>query len=134
MLRMRHRSAAALLCSLSLVAAAACSKSAVERRREHIASGDKYASKQQFAEAVVEYRNAVQADPSSGEARYKLGEAYVRTQNPGAAYGEFVRAADLMPTDVPAQVAAGQMHLLAGQFKEAQARAEQILSRDPKNI
>ena len=88
----------------------------------------------QYKEAIVEYRGAVQQDPQSGEARYKLAEAYVRDNDPAGAYREYVRAADLMPANLEAQLKAGQMLLLARQFEDARARADQVLATDSRNV
>ena len=59
--------------ALAAIAAAGCSKDPLKRSRDSIASGDRYAADKKFKEAVIEYRNAVQADPRSGEARSEAG-------------------------------------------------------------
>ena len=47
---------------------------------------------------------------------------------------EYVRAADLLPADVNAQVKAGGLLLRAGQFEDAKARVEKALALDAKNV
>jgi Flp pilus assembly protein TadD len=43
---------------------------------------------------------------------------------------ELARAADLLPRDGEAQIAAGNLLVLAGRFDEAQARARQVLTQE----
>ena len=62
-----------------------------------------------YAEAVVEYRNAIQQDPKFGMARYKLAETYMQLNQPAEAFREYMRAADLLPDNVEAQVKAARM-------------------------
>src|SRR5688572_18598462 len=122
-----------LACS-ALVGAAGCSKDPEVAKREYVASGDQYVEQKKYAEAVVEYRNAIQQDPKFGPARYKLAETYLKLNQPSDAYREFVRAADLMPDDTAAQLSAARMLLAGGRFLDAQTRAERVLAKDPKNV
>ena len=121
------------LCMASLVAAAACTDPETARQQA-LERGDRFAGEGRYNEAILEYRNAVRQDARSGEARLKLAEAYARTQNGPAALREYVRAADLMPENVEAQVTAGVYLLLAQQFEEAKTRAEQALARQPDHV
>src|SRR5687767_2511080 len=122
-----------LACS-ALVGAAGCSKDPEVAKREYVASGDQYVEQKKYAEAVVEYRNAIQQDPKFGQARYKLAETYLQLNQPAEAFREYVRAADLMPEDVQAQLKTARMLLAAGRFLDAQSRAEKALAQDPKNV
>lgn len=119
---------------LASVLATSCAKNPEVAKRAYLKSGDAYFAEKQYNEAIVQYRNAVQQDSRFGEARYKLAEAYLRINDPAGAYREYIRAADLMPTNVESQLKAGQMLLLARQFEEAKGRADRILANDPKNL
>jgi tetratricopeptide (TPR) repeat protein len=110
--------------------ATACSKPAAT---EHIQRGDDFKQRGMVQEAIIEYRNAVQIEPQRGDARLKLGDAYMEVRNAGGAYREYVRAADLLPKDVPAQIKAGNLLLLGGAFEDAQSRARQALEVEPSN-
>lgn len=123
-----------LLTSFLTFALAACGKDPEVAKREFLKSGDDYAAQGKFSEAVIEYRNAIQQDPRSGEARFKLGDALRSKGDLTGAYREYIRAADLLPRDVKAQVMAGQMYRLANQFEDARARADRALDIDPKNV
>src|SRR5687767_11831252 len=102
-----------ILCACVVLLVAACSNEAALRR--HLASGDGFLKAGKISEAIIEYRAAVQLDEQSGEARFKLGEAYAAYAQPERAFREYVRAADLLPDDATAQLKAGTYLLIAGQ-------------------
>jgi len=124
----------AAVVAFSALSGVGCSKDREVAKREYLASGDAYFEQKKYAEAVVEYRNAIQQDPKFGQARYKLAESYIFLNQPGDAYREYVRAADLMPDSVEVQVKAARMLLMGGQFLDAQTRAEKALAVDPKSV
>lgn len=119
---------------LSACFLSACAGDPESRKIEYVASGDDYAAQEQYAEAIIEYLNAVQIDPRFGEARAKLARAYLQIGDEGNALGEFVRAADLLPDDVPLQLFASSSLLAAGQPDEARVRAEAVLRAEPENV
>ena len=99
----------------------------------HVKKAEEFAAKKDFANAILEYRLALQQDPKLGEARLKLGDVYAQTSDAQNAYREYVRAADTMPDNIDAQLKAGALLLLANQFAEAKARAEAVLRLAPRN-
>ena len=58
-----------------VLAAGACSRNPQSLKARHLARGDEYAAQKKFAEAAIEYRNAVQAVPQDGDVRIKLADA-----------------------------------------------------------
>jgi tetratricopeptide (TPR) repeat protein len=117
-----------------LVAAVACSKDPEIAKREFAASGDAYVQQKQYAEAIIQYRNALQQDPRYGEVRYKLADAYMQNGQSPEAAREYIRAADLLPEHVEAQLKAAQILLLAGRFPDAQARVDAVLKKNPDHL
>src|SRR5216684_8845378 len=97
------------LCCL-LAVSAACHKLTAA---DHVQRGAKFAEDKKDQEAILEFRLAVQADPRLGDARLKLGDAYLRVGDAKDALGEYVRAADLLPKNIDAQVKAGRLLLVA---------------------
>ena len=77
---------------------------------------------------------ALQTDPKLGDVRLKLGDAYLRANEPGNGLREYVRAADLLPNSLDAQVKAGQMLLVARAFEDARARADKAIALDAKSV
>ena len=95
--------------------------------------GNAYLAKGNVDAAVLEFRNAVDKDPTFVAARLKLGEIYLKQGNGAGALAEYVRAADLLPNDANAQLKAGSLLLMAGRAEDAKARADKALAIDPKN-
>lgn len=116
------------------IAVAGCKSDPQATAREHLEKGKQQFARKQYAEAIIEYRRAVQADPRLGPARLQLAEAYATTGDGANALREFVRAADLMPEDGDAQRKAGTFMLLAGQFQDAQGLANRMLQRNPNDV
>jgi tetratricopeptide (TPR) repeat protein len=119
---------------LLATAATSCSKDPAVAKRDFVASGDSYMATKKYDEAIIQYRNAVKLDPKFGEARLKLADALTASDNGKGALAEYVRAADLLPTNPTAQLRAGQLLLMARQYPEAKARAEKILDINPKSV
>ena len=111
-----------------------CSADPEVAKREYLKSGNDYMAQGKTAEAIIQYRNAIQQDARFGEARFKLAEALWATNDQAGAYREYIRAADLLPRDDVAQVKAGQMHLAAGQFEEARSRANKAIEVNRNNV
>lgn len=100
---------------------------------DHLQSAAGYESKKDYANAIVEYRAALQADPKQGEARLKLGDIYAQIGDAQNAYREYIRAADTLPDNTDAQLKAGALLLLGNQFADAKTRAEHVLRRAPRD-
>lgn len=106
----------------------------IRLRRAALDRGNRYFAQKKFAEAVIEYKRAIQIDPRFGEAHSQLAEAYARIDDSRNAFVEYVTAADLRPADLAAQVRAGNALLLMGYAKEAGERADRVLAADPGNF
>jgi putative PEP-CTERM system TPR-repeat lipoprotein len=122
------------LCLVLMLSSFGCTKNPDVAKQEYMKSGDRYVEEKKYAEAIVQYRNALQQDPRFGEVRYKLAEAYLKAGDGRSASREYIRAADLLPDNVDAQVKAATMLLLSRQFEDAKTRAEKALAKDPKNV
>jgi putative PEP-CTERM system TPR-repeat lipoprotein len=115
------------------MACAACAEDPAVASRQFMDSGNGYYDRGSYQEAIIEYRNAVQQQPTLGEAREKLADAYLKVGDPVNAYRESIRAADLMPDRADLQLRAGALLLASRQYEDAQARAQSVLAKDPKN-
>src|SRR6266536_1142499 len=130
----RINAAAVFVLIGTLAAATACAKDPEVAKREYMRSGDQYTAQKKYQEAVIQYRNAVQQDPRFGDARVKLAQTYEQLGDVNNAYREYIRAADLLPNNITAQVKAADMLLLARQFEDAQTRADKALKIDAKSV
>jgi tetratricopeptide (TPR) repeat protein len=128
----RHTLLAALLGAAVIVAG--CRADPAVKRQQYLESGNRYFDQAKYAEAIIEYRNAIGVDATFGQARKRLAESYARVGNARGSFDEFVRAADLLPNDVDVQLTAGNLLLMARQPQEALARADGALKVQPENI
>jgi predicted Zn-dependent protease len=76
-----------ILAAALVALASACAKPSAD---EHMKRADDYVAQNRLPEAVVEYRNAMQADPMRGDVRLKLGEAYLKSGEFRGALDQFV--------------------------------------------
>ena len=93
-----------LLALAILFVLAGCSGNPEARKLQFVRSGDEYVGAGKIAEAIIEYRSAIQIDARYADARAKLGAAYARIGDARGALDEYVRAADLLPARADIQV------------------------------
>jgi tetratricopeptide (TPR) repeat protein len=113
--------------------AAACSDPAAEKQR-HFERGNQYVAEKRDEFAIIEFGNAVRLDPTFGEARLALAEAFERKGDLPAAAAEYIRAADALPDHRDAQLKATEVLVLAGRFEDAKARATAFLEKRPQDV
>ena len=128
--RIGVRGVVGIACLLSF----ACQSDPSARKREYLESGNRYLADGKYPHAIIEYRNAIDIDPTFGEARTRLAEAYARTGDAPQALEQYVRAADFIPTDVQLQLTAGAYLLAARKPGDALARADYALRQQPDSI
>ena len=114
--------------------ALACGKSPEQAKQDYLKSGNTAFDQGKYNEAIIQYRNAIREDAKFGEARQKLAEALERTGDRTRALREYVRAADLLPTNTVLQLKTASLLLGSGQFEDAQTRIDGVLAREPENI
>ena len=131
---MTSRLSCLLVIAAAAVSVASCKSDPKVAAREHLEDGNRQLAQQQYPEAILEYRRAVQADPRLGEARLQLAHAYASAGDGQNALKEYARASDLLPDDTSAQVKAGNFMLLAGRFEDAQGVAKRMLGRNANNV
>src|SRR5688572_23689188 len=125
---------ARLLASVGLALLLTACSDAQATKARHVENGDAYMGRGKYAEAVIEYRNAVRIDARFGEARHKLAKAYQRADNQRQAIREYLAAAELLPDRVDVQLDAAVVLLSAGDFEGARKHAELALKSDAKNV
>jgi tetratricopeptide (TPR) repeat protein len=130
---MNRRASCALAAALAVFTMAGCRKDPEVAKRDYVRSGDEFVRQQKYREAIVQYLNAERIDPRFAEARSKLAQAYFDVGDLPHGYSETIRAADLQPNDVGAQLRAGEVLLAAGRWDDAKGRAEKARAADPKS-
>jgi hypothetical protein len=57
----------------------ACQRDPSVLKQRFLESGDAFVAAGKYAEAAIEYRNALEKDPRAGDVREKLGEVFLQT-------------------------------------------------------
>jgi tetratricopeptide (TPR) repeat protein len=122
-----------LLVLVVVAPAMGCSRDPHSAMLKYAKSGDTYAAAGKTAEAIVEYRNALEKEPRAGDVRLKLAEAYIKQGQGSKAAQEYIRAADVLP-ETAVQLKAGNILLMGRRFDDAKVRAEKVLAVEPKNV
>lgn len=105
-----------------------------ERLQRHQLDGKRYLAAGKVREAVIEYRNAVQLAPNSGEDHLHLGQALLQlgtVDDIRSAFKEFTLAVQHDPELLQAQLEVGKLLQLSGDLDGAREKAELILDRVP---
>ena len=115
------------------VTAASCSQDPTLKKEDHLRRGNEYAAQKKFAEASLEYTNALRLDANYGDAEVGLATAYQELGDYAKAAASLSRAADLKPDDLDLQLRAGSMRLLSRSYEDAKGAADRVLARQPSN-
>lgn len=124
--------------SLLLVFAAGCSKSP----RQYVDLGNKLFDAHKYEDASLNYRKAIQKDPSLADAYYGLGKALLEQRKVGDAYVALTRAVELAPQNLDAKQRLANLALAAylgdrrrpkNLYDQLNKLAGQFLARDPNS-
>lgn len=114
----------------ALLLAGACSDPAAEKVVRY-ENGRVLAADGKYRDAIIEFRNALKAEPNYAEAHLAIASAYERVDDSVNAYRSYQRAADLLPDRADVQITVARFLLDVRQFTDARARAERALQLDP---
>src|SRR5437899_3573727 len=117
-----------------LVAMTGCSRSPEAKKARHLERADKYFSKAQYREAVIEYANVLQLDRANPRAIRQLAFAHYQLGQIGQAFPYLVKSQELDPGDPEVRLKLGSIYLVARQPAEARQQVAAILGKDPKNL
>lgn len=99
----------------------------LEKAKSSVAAGD-------LDKARIELKNVLQIDPKDGDAYYQLGKIYEQQKDYKKAYGNYLKAEELKPGLLENQAKLGRFYLLLmNDSKQAQAKVDLILSKEPDN-
>src|ERR1700739_4257111 len=99
------RMVALLFLATGLTLLSACRNSA--RAREHVEKGNEYLAQQQLSSAEKEDQQAIEINPNSADAYYRLGLLQIQQEYPTVAVQSFSRAVDLDPKNLDARLHLG---------------------------
>jgi tetratricopeptide (TPR) repeat protein len=116
------------------LALAGC-KSDAERADEYFQSGMELLQAGDVDRAIVEFRNVFQFEENHLQARMAMGNIFLEQNNPGAAYGQFLRVVEQYPEDFEARRTLAELAFAAGNWDELMrhgAVAVQMMPEDPR--
>lgn len=126
-----------------LLLQSACTLTSEGAKRKYAQKGDKSYAAGNYAEAVLNYRKALQNDPRYGEAYYGLALAETQQRNVRAAYEDMTRAVDLLPNHPDAKVRLADLCLMlylpdsqhpVSLYNQLTTISDQLLAQDPKSF
>ncbi len=116
------------------VALFGCEGTPEKRKLKHYQKGMEYLQKNDVQAAILELKNAVEADSSYADAYYQLGLAYAKNQEFDKAMIAFDNAAAHDPKNVDARLEVANYYLFRQQdLTKAQEELESILRDFPEN-
>lgn len=125
---------AAVILLFSLIA---CSRSPEEKQARYLASGRSFVAQKDYARAILEFKNAIEAKPNAPEAYYEIGLAYLATGDWQQAAVNLKRATDLNPGHAGAQIKISQLMAASGDqalLEEARKRLEGVFQTSPDDV
>ncbi len=124
---------------ISLCAGTAC----IATKQGYVSKGNKLYDAGKFPDASLNYRKAIQKDPSFGEAYYRLGLAAMKQDQGNEAYDALYRAVQLLPDRMEVAVDLGDV-ILSGYlanprrprrlYDELTSIASQLVAKDPNSF
>jgi tetratricopeptide (TPR) repeat protein len=125
------RITAALALAAMLFAAVGCQDDEA-KLADFLARGQVALDAEEYEEAVIEYRNALQIDPNNGAAHFALARSYTALQKLKEAYWELHETVRLDPENIDARVSFAQFSQLARDYEEVLIQCEEILAIQPE--
>ena len=125
-----------LCCGIILLSAvlSGCEGSPEQRKLKYYQKGLDALKKDDAQAAILEFKNAIEADPSYAEAYYQLGLAYTKVREFDKAFIAFDNAAARDPKNVDARLEVANYYLFRQQdLTKAQQELEKILRDFPDN-
>src|SRR5215831_13930116 len=129
----KSRRQAVLFTLLSLTMAAGCGRNTEREKQVHVESGQRYFKEGKYAEAAVEFRNALQMDPRSVTGYLYLGRAYCELQQWPEAAASLEVATDQDPENLPARLLLAEVYLSEHNYSGAEKEAALILQKQGTN-
>src|ERR1700675_4750548 len=95
-----------------------CHRNPETEKRKYFDKGAAYFQQGKYREAAIMYQNAIQIDSRFADAHYALSQCLMKTSDIQHAYQELMRTVDIEPTNWKAQLALGNLFLVAGKLPE----------------
>lgn len=104
-----------------------------EREAAYLQRGKALFESGNYIKARLEFRNALQINPTGIESRYYLAYVEQKVGNFQAAYAGFAKIVSEKPDYLPAQIELARLLFLAGQGDSAKEKITDVLSKEPES-
>jgi len=111
-----------------------CTKTPEEKRAAYLSSAKDYYEQEKYAEAAIQYQNALQIASDDVETILSLGQVQLKLKRVNEAYKNFHMAAKIDQTSVNARENLAAIELLANKYDLSKEHASQILELEPANL
>jgi len=118
---------------LIAVSLTACSRDPNVRKQKYFESGQRYFKNGKFAEAEIEFANAVALDPKFADAHYQLALSYLKTRQYPRANQELAKTIELQPENYSARIEMAKLLIAVGNLRLAQEEADWLLHDRPND-
>src|SRR5262245_54828077 len=89
-----------VLLILGLVLAAGCARSPEAKKARHLERGDRYFQKEQYRDAIIEYRNALRIEGANATAIRQIGLAHYQLGELAQSFSYLLKAKELDPNNL----------------------------------
>lgn len=107
--------------------------SAEQKIKKHIQRAEAYDANEEYEEAVIEYRNALQLDPNKVETHLALAKVYFKMQKTRDGQWELGEAIRLDPKRNDLRLEYGELGRRIQEYDSALEQAEAVIAVDPTN-
>lgn len=120
----------------------ACNRDPNVAKKKYVEMGDRYFQREQYRQAALLYRNAIQRDARYGMAHYKLALTQLKLGNSGAALNELRRAVELLTSNpverTDANIKLADLYLVFGSrdkqlMADVDAVGQDLVKKDPNS-
>lgn len=115
--------------------------SACSHPETYLIKGDRFFDQQKYAEASLNYRKAIQANPNFGQAYYRLALAEAKLNHADRSLEALTNAVRLMPGNEEARAHLGDLYLMRYQakptpqgYEQTSRLADQLLAGNPRSF
>ncbi len=127
---MRFKLTSVRSCVIAAMLLLAACDSPQEREAEHLKNGKALYESGDLSKAAIEFRNALQINPTGTEAKYFTGLIFEKRGNLPRAVSVFQEVALQDPNNRDIQLKLGQYALMNGDAGEASMRADKLIALD----
>src|SRR5437867_11885521 len=128
-MNMGHVTKAWVLLLVGVTLVAGCARSPEAKKARYLERGDKYFSKAQYREALIEYANVLQLDQANARAIRQLALAHYQLGQMGQAFPCLKKSHELDPRDTDVRVKLGRLYFVARQPAEARQTVAVVLGK-----